>query len=139
MTQLEDMAKGRLPSPSPSVLPEEMPHPVGLASVETNKTAVLAAEFSCTLAVCPDAIVMNLLSDSSSRAAALTLPLSLVIALASMTMATAAARPIATLLRSFIVSFLSLSVFATLCGMAATMTAVRACKHLEGYGRYPLG
>ena len=139
MTQLEDMAKGRLPSPSPSVLPEEMPHPVGLTSVETNKTAVVAAEFSCTLAVCPDAIVMNLLSDSSPRAVALTLPLSLVTALASMTIAIAVARPIATLLRSFVVKFLLLFVFASLCGMAATMTVVRACKHLEGCGRYPLG
>ena len=82
---------------------------------------------------------MNLFSGESSKAVALTLPLSLVIALASMTMATAVARPTAMLLRSFFVRFLLSVVFATSCGMAATMTVGRACKHLEGYGRYPLG
>ena len=79
------------------------------------------------------------LLGSSSRATALTLPLSLVTALASMTIAIAAARPTAMLLMSFVVRFLLLVVFATPCGMAATMKVGRACKHLEGYGRYPLG
>ena len=82
---------------------------------------------------------MNLFSGESSRAVALTLPLSLVTALASMTMAIAAARPTAMLLRSFFVRFLLSVVVATLCGMAATMEVVRACKHLERCGRYPLG
>ena len=81
----------------------------------------------------------NALLGSSSRATALTLPLSLVMALASMTIATAVARPIAMLLRSFVVRFLLLVVFATSCGMAATMSVCRACKHLERCGRYPLG
>ena len=81
----------------------------------------------------------NAMDDSSSSAVALTLPLSLLMALASMTIASAAARPTAMLLRSFVVRFLLLFVFASLCGMAATMTVGRACKHLEGSGRYPLG
>ena len=77
--------------------------------------------------------------DSPNSSLALTLPLSLVMALASMTIATAVARPIAMLLRSFVVRFLLLVVFATSCGMAATMSVCRACKHLERCGRYPLG
>lgn len=104
------------------------------------------AEASALVTVLSPATVVilmltNLFAERSlsSDSLALTLPLSLVMALASMTMATAAARPIATLLRSFVVRFLLLVVFATLCGMAATMSVGRACKHLEGSGRYPLG
>ena len=141
MTQVAEIAKASVPSPSTSVLPLAIEQPVAGPSVIAVVRAVCpAAVFSAMALVWPLSIVKtNWTCFSSPSSAALTLPLSLVIALASMTIATAAARPIATLLRSFVVNFLSLFVFASLCGMAATMTVVRACKHLEGCGRYPLG
>ena len=107
---------------------------------------VKPAEASALVTVLSPAMVViltltKLFAERSFRlsSVALTLPLSLLMALASMTIATAAARPTAMLLRSFVVRFLLLVVFATSCGMAATMTVGRACKHLEGCGRYPLG
>ena len=46
MTQVDEIAKALFPSPSPSALPDEIPHPVGVASVATVMTVVVAAEFS---------------------------------------------------------------------------------------------
>ena len=86
-------------------------------------------------------IVTNLFAERSfsSDSLALTLPLSLLRALASMTIAIAALRPIATFLRSVVVIVFLLVVFATSCGMAATMSVVRTCRALEGCGTYPIG